>query len=102
MPFSHVNAKRLFELENTFEKLSSLCLPEESFLFPFGAKVTSLSYEFDAKYLQRTDIESLNIVASEIAFEVYLDNVRDWDTFLILLDLFPRLNSVSVTISVTK
>ena len=84
MPFSRSNLRRLLELEN-IQELEMSPLKEELACLPFSAKVKTLHYRVDARYIQPERFESLEFVANVLGLTIHLGGAESWECLLVAI-----------------
>ena len=84
-PIRCSNLQRILNLD-VFDKLQMPCLDKELALIPFSTKVKTLSYTIDAKHVALKDVDSLEIVATDLCLKirVHLDvDTEEWEAVLV-------------------
>ncbi|GAX16386.1 hypothetical protein FisN_10Hh396 [Fistulifera solaris] len=90
-PFTTENYVRLLQLERVVEKLELYMFRPDA-LLPFQAQVHSLNYRIDDYEIEKTDFETLPIVAKELTLSIHITRTENWsDSIVTFLDRVAQL-----------
>ncbi len=90
-PFTTENYVRLLQLERVVEKLELYMFRPDA-LLPFQAQVHSLNYRIDDYEMEKTDFETLPIVAKELTLSIHITRTENWsDSIVTFLDRVAQL-----------
>ncbi|GAX25837.1 hypothetical protein FisN_6Hu125 [Fistulifera solaris] len=102
MPISRSNLHRLLELSDVFDKLTIRPFDNGTVLFPFSARVKSLEYQVDVKYINPRDFSSVDIVTKGLKLTILLDGSFNWNYPIAALNCIAKVGHFErLTISIT-
>ena len=93
MPLSRSNMIRVLRLDNIIETLTVSSMDKDLLFLPFLAKVKALNYTMHARHMPHADIDSLDIVTSDLSLGIdFQDSDMNWHEHLI--SLFQRMQGL--------